>query len=198
MPAQPKHRAAIVAAAAGLFRRNGYAATGLNDIVARSKAPKGSLYHYFPRGKAQIGEAAVLAAGALVRDTLERLAVEQPDAAALVREYVRWLGIWMAQSGWRDGCPITTVLLETAAEDEIIRAAGREAFAGWVEVLTRRLEADGVAPERAKSLAGVAVSALEGSLIQARVERSEAPIAAVGEMLAELFAAARYPLGGRA
>ncbi len=191
MPAQPKHRAAIVQAAAGLFRRNGYAATGLNDIVARSKAPKGSLYHYFPRGKAQIGEAAVVSAGALVRGTLERLAGEQPDAAAMIREYVRWLGIWMAQSGWRDGCPITTVLLETAAEDEIIRTAGREAFTGWAEVLTRKLEADGVAPARAQALAGVAISALEGSLIQARVERSESPIVAVGEMLAELFAAAR-------
>lgn len=189
MPTQPKHRAAIVQAAATLFRRKGYSATGLADIVERSRAPKGSLYHYFPRGKAQIGEAAVVSAGALVLGTLERLSAEQPDACALVREYVRWLGIWMAQSGWRDGCPITTVLLETAADDEAIRAVGREAFAGWARVLARKLEADGTPPERASALAGVAISALEGSLIQARVERSEGPIVAVGEMLSALFAA---------
>jgi|SRR5215217_443759 len=188
MSAQPKHRQAIVQAAATLFRRKGYAATGLNDIVARSKAPKGSLYHYFPRGKGQIGEAAVLGAGELVQRTLERIAAEQPDAPGLIREYVRWLGIWMAQSAWRDGCPITTVLLETAVDDDAIRAAGRAAFSGWSAVIAGKLEADGVAPDRAATLAGFAISALEGCLIQARVEQSEAPILAAGEVLAALLA----------
>lgn len=190
MSAHPKHRQAVVQAAATLFRRKGYAATGLNDIVARSRAPKGSLYHYFPRGKGQIGEAAVAAAGALVQHTLERIAAEQADAPGLVREYVRWLGIWMAQSAWRDGCPITTVLLETAADDEAIRAAGQAAFAGWAAVIAGKLRADGVAADRAVVLAGFALSALEGSLIQARVERSEAPILAAGEILATLFSTA--------
>lgn len=191
MSAQPKHRNAIVQAAATLFRRGGYAGTGLNDIVARSKAPKGSLYHYFPRGKAQIGEAAVVSAGGLVRKTLERIAAEQPDASGLVEEYCRWLGIWMAQSRWRDGCPITTVLLETASEDDPIRTAGRAAFADWASVIADKLEADGVAADRAAELAGFSVSALEGSLIQARVEQSPAPIQAVARLLGLLFAQAR-------
>jgi TetR/AcrR family transcriptional repressor of lmrAB and yxaGH operons len=187
MPAQPKHRTAIVQSAAALFRRNGYSATGLADIVERSGAPKGSLYHYFPRGKAQIGEAAVASAGQLVQRTLATLATETPDAAALIREYCRWLGIWMAQSGWRDGCPITTVLLETAAGEDGIRAAGREAFAGWKATLAEALERDGAPVASAAELAGFAISALEGALIQARVEQSEAPIFSAGEVLARLF-----------
>jgi TetR/AcrR family transcriptional repressor of lmrAB and yxaGH operons len=187
MSAQPKHRNAIVQSAAALFRRNGYAATGLADLVARSGAPKGSLYHYFPGGKAQIGEAAVAGAGELVRRTLATLAAEAPDAPALVAEYVRWLVIWMEQSGWRDGCPITTVLLETAAQEDAIRAAGQTAFAGWIGIIAGKLEADGVAAEEARDLAGFAISALEGSLIQARVEQSPAPILAAGRLLGLLF-----------
>lgn len=187
MPAQPKHRNAIVQSAAALFRRYGYSATGLADIVARSGAPKGSVYHYFPGGKGQIGAAAVTGAGELVRRTLATLAAETPDAAALVAEYVGWLVRWMEQSGWRDGCPITTVLLEMASSDESIRTAGREAFAGWSAVIAGKLEADGVAPERASVLAGFAISALEGCLIQARVEQSPAPILAAGEALGLLF-----------
>ncbi len=57
--ALPKHRSAIIAAAAKLFRRQGYAATGINEIADAAGAPKGSLYHYFPDGKDQIAEAAV-------------------------------------------------------------------------------------------------------------------------------------------
>ncbi len=187
MPAQPRHRAAIVQSAAALFRRQGYAATGLADIVERSGAPKGSLYHYFPGGKAEIGAAATASAGELVRRTLAVIADEAPDASALVAEYVRWLVVWMEQSGWRDGCPITTVLLETAAFDEGIRSAGRAAFAGWIEVIANKLEADGVAPGEAAALAGFSISALEGSLVRARVEQSPAPILSAGQWLALLF-----------
>lgn len=187
MSAQPRHRNAIVQSAAALFRRYGFSATGLADIVERSGAPKGSLYHYFPGGKGQIGEAAVTSAGELVRRTLATLAAETPDAPALVAEYVRWLVIWMEQSVWRDGCPITTVLLETAAQDEAIRAAGRAAFAGWTAVIAGKLEADGFSPSDAAERAGVVIAALEGSLIQARVEQSPAPILAAGRVIGMLL-----------
>lgn len=187
MPAQPRHRSAIVQSAAALFRRYGYSATGLADIVERSGAPKGSLYHYFPGGKGQIGEAAVTSAGELVRRTLATLAADTPDTPALVAEYVRWLVIWMEQSAWRDGCPITTVLLETAAQDEAVRAAGRAAFAGWTTVIACKLEEDGWTPSEALERAGVAIATLEGCLIQARVEQSPAPILAAGRMLGLLL-----------
>lgn len=193
MGAQPRHRQAIVQAAAALFRRRGYAATGLNDIVARSRAPKGSLYHYFPKGKAQIGEAAVRYAGGLVQRTLQQISAETPDAPTLVRDYVRRLSGWMEQSGWRDGCPITTVLLETAAEDETLRLAGLEAFGSWELVIADRLRADGLADAEAARLAGLAIGLLQGSLIRARLQRSAEPLVEAGEQLAALFHSAVTP-----
>lgn len=45
----------ILEAAARLFERQGYHATGLNEIIRESSAPKGSLYYYFLDGKEQIG-----------------------------------------------------------------------------------------------------------------------------------------------
>ena len=50
----------LIRTAMRLFRRQGYASTGLQQIVAESGAPKGSLYHYFPAGKEALGEAAVI------------------------------------------------------------------------------------------------------------------------------------------
>ena len=139
-------------AAATLFRRNGYAATGINEIAEVAGAPKGSLYHYFPDGKDQIGEAAVRFAGKGVVATLEKLEQEHRTAAAMMQAYCRLLAGWMAKSGFRDGCPISTTLLESAPQSEAIAFAGREAFAEWRAVIARALIRDGFSKQEARRL----------------------------------------------
>ena len=49
-----KTRERILDAGAELFRRQGYAGTGLKQLVARADAPFGSLYHHFPGGKDEL------------------------------------------------------------------------------------------------------------------------------------------------
>jgi TetR/AcrR family transcriptional regulator, lmrAB and yxaGH operons repressor len=183
MSAPPRHRGAIVRAAAALFRRNGYAATGINEIAEVSGAPKGSLYHYFPGGKDQIAEAAVRFAGAGVVATLEKLEQEHDTAASMITAYCKLLAGWMAKSGFRDGCPIATTLLESAPQSADMTAAGREAFAGWCTVIARALVRDGFDRAEASRLATLAVAAIEGALILARVEASAAPIDDVAKSL---------------
>ncbi len=63
-------RAAFVNTAARLMRRQGYAGTGLNEIVARSGAPRGSLYFHFPGGKEQLAATALAQAGADLRGAM--------------------------------------------------------------------------------------------------------------------------------
>lgn len=176
MPAKAKHRDTIVSAAVTLFRRRGYSGTGLNDIVELSGAPKGSLYHYFPNGKLSIAEAAVRVAARSSTRTIEELAGKHKSLGRIVRAYAELLAGWMKASGFRDGSPVATVLLETAPDDAAITAAGREAYAERRGLLSQRLIAKGVPATRAKRLAGLVTSAFEGSLIQSRVEQSEAPI----------------------
>ncbi len=53
-----------LAAAAKLFRQQGYRGTALHDILAAGGSPRGSLYFHFPKGKEEIGEAALTLAGA--------------------------------------------------------------------------------------------------------------------------------------
>lgn len=185
MSAKPKHRQAIVAAAVRLFRRQGYAATGLAQIVEASGAPKGSLYHYFPAGKSAIGEAAVLAAGETVTATIAGLPTgERPGD--FLREYGRMMGGWLRASGFRDGSPIASVVLEQAARDDAIAAAARSVYDSFRAAMAGRLMASGLGEEAASRIALLAITNLEGSLILARADRSETPVLAAAEALASL------------
>jgi TetR/AcrR family transcriptional repressor of lmrAB and yxaGH operons len=170
-----------------LFRRQGYASTGLNEIVEESGAPKGSLYHYFPDGKASIAVAAVERAGERAADTLQEISACTSDTGELIIEYARLLARWMAKSSFRDGSPIATVLLELSPQNRDVSLAGRKAYASQMAVLTAKLRADGFLASRAERLGVLALAALQGALIQARVERSKAPILEAAEELRNLL-----------
>ncbi len=187
MAAKAKHRDKIVRTAARLFRRDGYAATGTNDIVAASGAPKGSLYHYFPAGKAQIAAEAVAFAAEKVTQTLRDLAGRPGHPADAVRAYGALLAGWMERSGFRDGCPITTILLELAPAEAAVTAAGQAAFDGWTAIFAATLTASGVRPGQARALSVTAIAAFEGALILARTAGSVRPIEEVTAEIARLF-----------
>jgi len=196
LPPPQKHRQAIVDAAVRLFRQKGYAATGLNDVVAASGAPKGSVYHYFPGGKAEIGKAAVQEAGRRVGETVRSLASSSRSAGELVRRHAELLAGWMAQSDYRDGAPMTTVLLETAPWDAAITSAGLEALGAWSGAITEKLIGDGIEASRAERLASLTISSFEGALIQARVQQSGSPLNIAAEELEQLFAISSQMAGG--
>lgn len=190
MPAAQKHRDAIIDAAIRLFRKQGFAATGMNDIVRESGAPKGSVYYYFPTGKNEIAEAAIVKAGENVERTLRELGSTAKSGAELCRRFGRQFAEWMAASGFRDGCPITTVLLELAPADRKATRAGSAAYASRIGVFVERLERDGHPHQRARRLAILCISAVQGALIQARVDRSKDPIMTTVDELADLLGGA--------
>jgi len=187
MPAPAKHRKSIVDAAVTLFRRQGYSGTGLSDIIATSGAPKGSLYHYYPDGKASIAAESVREAGQRVADTVRELAGRSESAGDLLIAHARLLAGWMEKSGFRDGCPITTVLLEMAPDDPGITEAGRLSYEARLTAMAEKFAADGLDAAKAGRLAVLCTAALQGALIQSRVERSGAPILIAAEELAALL-----------
>jgi len=191
MAAAGKHREAILAEAVKLFRQKGYAATGLADILEGSGAPKGSLYHYFPGGKAEIGAAAVTRAGETVARTLAQLAGETRGPGELLTRYLELMAGWMAASDYRDGSPITTTLLETVPEHAAIREAGLAAFASWAAVLEASAVKAGIPAERGAALARFAIGALEGAVIQCRVAGNDAPLMLAAAELRTLYEAAQ-------
>lgn len=189
MPAAALHRLNIIQAAARLFRQQGYSRTGLNDILTASKAPKGSLYHYFPKGKEQLGEEALRFSAQRAVETLHSLRAQHATAPALLMAYARQLAEWMQASGYRDGCPMATTVLETVPQSASLTAAAGEGFATWSDVFEQALVADGAKPDDARRLARLTIAVLEGSLIQARVEQNGSPIIESAQEIAALMSA---------
>ena len=178
-----RHKESLVRTAMRLFRRQGYASTGLQQIVAESGAPRGSLYHYFPSGKEALGESAVVLAGGMIRDMLVDLAARHPEPKDFVRAYCGVIAGWMEESGFHSGCPVATTLLETAPQSPSITRAGRRAIDGWIEVIAGVLVGGGTERRAARRHAQMIVAAMEGALILSRVRRSTRPILDVATLV---------------
>src|SRR5215471_5591130 len=176
MPNVAKHRDSLVRTAMRLFRRQGYASTGLHQVLTESGAPKGSLYHYFPGGKEQLGAAAVKLAARLMGETLSNLVVRHRRPATFVRAYCAVMSKWMEESEFRSGCPIATTMLETAPHSPELTKAGAEAIDHWIGIIAPVFRADGASAAQARAKAERLVAAMEGALIVARIRRSATPI----------------------
>lgn len=177
-----RHKQSLVRTAMRLFRRQGYASTGLQQIVAESGAPKGSLYHYFPSGKEALGEAAVVLAGGMIEAMLVDLAARHRDPKAFLRAYCKVMAGWMQESGFRSGCPIATTMLETAPQSPVITAAGQRAVDGWIEVIGGVFDEAGMERRQAHRRAQLIIAAMEGALILSRIRRSTRPILDVAKL----------------
>jgi len=170
-------RAQAVETAADLFRRQGYAATGVAQIIEASGTPKGSFYFNFPGGKEELATEALRLGGGRLRDGIEQLAAAFEEPGAFVGALAEALAAGLESSEFQLGCPIATVALETATSSEALRAEAEAQFASWEAAMAPRLG----------DRAGTVLAALEGALILARTRRSAAPVRAAGRDLAALL-----------
>lgn len=176
MAKAPDSKEKTVAAAARLFSQRGYHGTGLNDILEAGGAPRGSLYFHFPHGKEEIGAAALALGAEAVRAFIAYAAETSRSAEAFVTALARGMGANLEGSGYREGCPIATMALETAAQSQALGDAARNAFESWEQEIKRALVRFGMKAADAERAATAVLSQLEGALLLARTYRSQEPM----------------------
>jgi AcrR family transcriptional regulator len=76
-------RALLLKGARQLLAEKGYAGMELRDVAERGEAPRGSIYHHFPGGKAQLAREAAELEGETIRETIERSLQERGLKATL-------------------------------------------------------------------------------------------------------------------
>ena len=186
MASDTRHR--LVRTTGRLLREQGYAASGLNQIVAEAEAPKGSLYFHFPGGKEELAAAAVDRFAERVTAHMTDELARRPAAEAIAGffdGYVRH----MAATDFREGCAVATVALDAASSHELLAEATGRAIRTWVGLLGDALVAEGHNPDDAHRVATLVIAAIEGTIVMAKGTRSTEPFVAARDALAPLLTA---------
>jgi TetR/AcrR family transcriptional repressor of lmrAB and yxaGH operons len=170
-----------------LLEAQGYHATGLNQIIKESGAPRGSLYYYFPDGKEALAAEAIQQTSALMVARIQRALAEIDDASESIRAFVRFIAEQVEASGFRAGGPLTTVAIETANTSERLNQACRAAYRQLEDVFKARLVAVGFAEARAGQLATFIIAAMEGGIILSRTYHTGDPLRQVADQLGHLL-----------
>jgi TetR/AcrR family transcriptional regulator, lmrAB and yxaGH operons repressor len=170
----------ILESSGELFRRQGYAGTGIKAILTASDAPYGSLYHFFPGGKEELGAAALREGGLTYLRLVEAFFGEGDDVVEATTAFFAGAATVVEMTDYADACPIATVALEVASTSEPMRVAAAEAFDSWLQVLEQRLGEAGIPPDRAHDLAIELFCAIEGAFLLSRTTRSPEAIHIAG------------------
>lgn len=174
----------IMDKAAELFRRQGFVGTGLKQIAQAANAPFGSIYHFFPGGKDQLGEQTIRWSGQVYIQLFLSVVSDAPDAVSAVERFFADTGQALRDTDFAYSCPIATVAMEVAVTNEPMRLATADVFDSWIDTATGYFSAAGIRPPVARQLALSMLVLLDGAFVFSRALRSTEPVEVAGAVAA--------------
>ncbi len=177
----------IITASNELFRRYGYNGTSLAQISEASGATTGSIYHFFPGGKVDLGVAVVNTTGSIYRELFEAIAGAAENPVNGVYDVFVGAAATLEETDFIDPCPIGTIAREVANVSDPLRRAAADAMNSWIDAVTAHLTAAGVDDDAARALGELSVSAIEGGFVLARSRRDASVLVRSGEQVTKLI-----------
>ena len=180
----------MIQAAETLLRESGLSGAGIKQLVARSGAPVGSVYHFFPGGKMQIvTETLQLHSGKAVhlfRRAFGDASVPLPER---LRALFRMAAKGFEAAGADKGCAIGCVTLDLRASDDSLRQVCDASFNEWVDEIASHMPWPDA--ETRRSFALMIVLAIEGAFVLARAGHNGDAFTTAGDWLARLAQSTR-------
>jgi len=180
----------MLASAVEVMRERGAAGVTIDAVLARSGAPRGSVYYHFPDGRNQILAEALRYSGASITAMID--AAAERGARVLLREFVDFWERLLTDADFNAGCPVVAAAIGSDDGDPKLCAEAGAILGRWCTALTRAFINDGFDDADAKSLAVMSVAALEGAVMLSRSTRTAAPLREVGEQLEFLIKAKEF------
>lgn len=179
-------RDAMIRSAAALLRQEGIRGTSFGQVIEHSGAPRGSINHHFPGGKAEMMDAALDSAAHEVLDALEGLAdlgLSSHDVVAGICDY---FASGLQATDFRAGCPVAAIAHEAHGHPELKQRAQR-IMQRWQEALAAILQAEGTEKPAAEERALMCIVAIEGAVLASRLQSSREPLDIVARQLSGLL-----------
>lgn len=173
-------RERLLTAAFEALHKNGFNATGVQDITDAAKVPKGSFYNHF-ESKDALGVEVVERYAARGAERRQVLVGGTGAPLARLRAYFKGLNQLGPATGFGRGCLIGNFSAELAGQSADIRAALGGALDNWTRdialVIAEAQKAGDVGKEiPAATLASFLLNAWEGAVLRSKVEKSAAPL----------------------
>lgn len=172
--------------AVALLRERGVSGVTLDAVLARSEAPRGSVYHHFPGGRNELILAAARQAGDFITAVVDETSAEA-DPPTMLDRFVRFWQHTLAETDYLAGCPIAALGLSSHQDNPEAAELVRDIFTRWQTNLSMVLAANGTSRARADRLATVTIAAIEGAIILCRAHRDNGPLEDVRTEIAPLL-----------
>lgn len=180
----------LIDAARDLFLEQGYAATGIAQILKQAKARPGSLYHFFPTKEdlliAVLESYKELLWPVVMQPVFDRIADPIERIFGVLDGYRTMLRITHCTRG----CPIGNIAIELADAHPQVRKLCAENFTGWRDAIRSCLDdAAGRLPDIVDrdELASFVLTVMEGGVMQARAYHSLDPFDTAVTQLRDYF-----------
>jgi len=183
----------MINAAITLLRGSGLSGAGINQVIAASGAPKGSMYHHFPGGKLELVGTALEAWGASVEQRLRGALAGPGGTPRNIRAVFEASAKSLAQAGYARSCAIGTVTLDLDQETAPLAPVCARILASWHAAVADALAT--IPEPRRGVLARFVITSLQGAQIQARAAHDQRFLLEAGELTAALItqALSEYP-----
>ena len=172
-------REAMIEAAWLLIAERGLEGMSTREVLARTGAPRGSVYHYFPRGRTELIELAIDHSRRWMQDQIDAIHAETPEDVV-----TGYINIWrrvVERTDFHAGCAAVGAV--AGGHDPGILDRAEAAFSAASDALAARLQQVGLTPAEATQRATLLICAAEGAVILARARRTAEPLVLVAEQL---------------
>ena len=183
-------RTKMLVSAVEVLRERGAAGVTIDEVLARSGAPRGSVYHHFPDGRSQILREALNFAGDEITASIDEAAGE--SATVLLRRFVQLWEDALTESDYTAGCPVLAAAVGSGEDEQQLTAVAADIFSRWRDASKQAYIRDGFEPAEATSLADTTIAAIEGAAVLSRSVRSLEPLYDVAHQLEFLIKAKEF------
>lgn len=182
-------RERIVAEAAPIFNRQGFAGSSMQDVMEATGLEKGGLYRHFRSKEELAAESfryALAQAVKLRTDKVDRSHGAVEHLRSIVKRFVD------TPSALPGGCPLMNTAIDADDGNAVLRGLVKKAFADWrtrlCVVIEKGIESGEITPKtQPRSVANTMIATLEGALMMSRLEGTKTALQDAQKMLDSLL-----------